>query len=185
MSPDQIKDLANTIIAASESAALSTPHAVAGDVRDDIEIITGAEMDAIEAAAIAGNPLTAISSTVTGTREDVAQAIKSLHHVANEWADAATNGQQWLRNIVDGISTPAEALENMNGNIAHCVSVRDAAMSLSAILSLLNGTGLVQQRACIDGPSVAESDETKSDAERLHGIYDGNGRRRDRGGFCA
>lgn len=74
-------------------------------------------------------------------REAVVLAVKDLHHTANEWADAAINGQQWLRNIVDGISTPAEALENMNSNIAHCVSVRDASMPLSAILSLLSGAG--------------------------------------------
>lgn len=34
-------------------------------------------------------------------------------HIANEWADMATNGVQWLRNIRDGISTPEEALAEM------------------------------------------------------------------------
>jgi hypothetical protein len=39
-------------------------------------------------------------------------------HEANEWADAACNGVQWLRNIRDGISTPQEALNEMELNIA-------------------------------------------------------------------
>jgi hypothetical protein len=48
-------------------------------------------------------------------------------HVANEWADMATSGLQWLRNIKDGISTVDDALENMNACLEHCVSVREAA----------------------------------------------------------
>ncbi|WP_241300822.1 hypothetical protein [Burkholderia cenocepacia] len=39
-------------------------------------------------------------------------------HVANEWADAACNGVQWLKNVRDGISTPADALVEMESNIA-------------------------------------------------------------------
>lgn len=38
-------------------------------------------------------------------------------HQANEWADAATNGLQWLRNIRDGISTVDEAIIEMESNI--------------------------------------------------------------------
>jgi len=38
-------------------------------------------------------------------------------HVSNEWADLATNGIQWLRNIRDGISTPEMALEDMECNL--------------------------------------------------------------------
>ena len=37
-------------------------------------------------------------------------------HIANEWADMATNGVQWLRNIRDGISTPEDALGEMEEN---------------------------------------------------------------------
>lgn len=37
-------------------------------------------------------------------------------HIANEWADMAANGIQWLRNVRDGISTPAQALEEMEAN---------------------------------------------------------------------
>jgi len=50
----------------------------------------------------------------------------ALRHSANEWADMATNGLQWLRNIVDGISDPKEALSNMEDNLKHCQGVNDA-----------------------------------------------------------
>lgn len=49
-----------------------------------------------------------------------------MRHIANEWADMATNGLQWLRNIKDGISTSADALENMEACMAHCRQVNDA-----------------------------------------------------------
>ncbi|UUX38847.1 hypothetical protein NTJ56_08605 [Burkholderia contaminans] len=39
-------------------------------------------------------------------------------HTANEWADAACNAVVWLKNIRDGISTPVEALAEMESNIA-------------------------------------------------------------------
>jgi hypothetical protein len=38
-------------------------------------------------------------------------------HMANEWADMATNGIQWLRNIRDGVSAPAVALAEMEENL--------------------------------------------------------------------
>lgn len=38
-------------------------------------------------------------------------------HIANEWADMATNGIQWLRNVRDGISTPETALKEMESNL--------------------------------------------------------------------
>lgn len=50
----------------------------------------------------------------------------ALRHSANEWADMAINGLQWLRNIVDGASDAKSALENMEGNLAHCRAVNDA-----------------------------------------------------------
>lgn len=53
-------------------------------------------------------------------------AYDQMRHVANEWADMASNGLQWIRNIAEGISTPVEALENMTTNLAHCREVNDA-----------------------------------------------------------
>ena len=39
----------------------------------------------------------------------------------NAWADAVICGLQWMQNIRDGISTPGQAIENMELQIAHCV----------------------------------------------------------------
>ncbi len=55
--------------------------------------------------------------------EHDAREAHRLRHVANEWADAATNGLQWLRNIRDGISTPEDAINRMEDNIRHCREV--------------------------------------------------------------
>lgn len=43
-------------------------------------------------------------------------------HASNEWADSATSGLQWLRNIRDGISTVEAAIANTEGSIAHCIA---------------------------------------------------------------
>jgi len=48
--------------------------------------------------------------------------MKTWQHAANEWADAATNGLQWVRNIRDGISTPEEAIAALQSDIAHAQS---------------------------------------------------------------
>lgn len=58
---------------------------------------------------------------------------EALRHSANEWADMATNGLQWLRNIVDGVSDAKTALANMEGNLAHCRAVNDAPEVQAAI----------------------------------------------------
>ena len=46
-------------------------------------------------------------------------------HIANEWADMATSGLQWLRNIRDGISPVGDALENMESICAHIRALQD------------------------------------------------------------
>ena len=48
--------------------------------------------------------------------------MKTWQHAANEWADAATNGLQWLRNVRDGISTTEEAIKALQSDIAHAQS---------------------------------------------------------------
>jgi len=48
--------------------------------------------------------------------------MKTWQHAANEWADAATNGLQWVRNIRDGISTPEEAIGALQSDIFHARS---------------------------------------------------------------
>ncbi|PPQ35400.1 hypothetical protein SAMN06265338_1242 [Rhodoblastus acidophilus] len=45
-------------------------------------------------------------------------------HAQNEWADAATSGMQWLKNISNGVSTAGEAIENMTSILEHCYSVQ-------------------------------------------------------------
>ncbi|MBH1688944.1 hypothetical protein I5U86_00565 [Stenotrophomonas maltophilia] len=54
-----------------------------------------------------------------------AQAVsQDWHHIANEWADAATNGVQWLRNIRDGASTVADALACMESNVERIQQIK-------------------------------------------------------------
>ena len=50
----------------------------------------------------------------------VERVVSRLQHQANEWADTATNGLQWLRNIKDGISTVDEAIVAMESDIKYC-----------------------------------------------------------------
>lgn len=49
---------------------------------------------------------------------------KHTAHLCNEWADAATNGLQWLKNVRDGASTIDEAIASMISNIEYCRAVR-------------------------------------------------------------
>lgn len=49
---------------------------------------------------------------------------ETTDHIANEWADMATNGIVWLRNIRDGISTPVEALTEMESNLQRIQKLR-------------------------------------------------------------
>ena len=54
------------------------------------------------------------------------QWVPDVAHAANEWADMAANGIQWVRNIAEGISTPEKALANLLENFAHCMEVSSA-----------------------------------------------------------
>lgn len=53
---------------------------------------------------------------------------QALEHEANEWADAACNGVVWLRNIRDGISTPQQALTEMESNLTRIRDEHTAAI---------------------------------------------------------
>ena len=66
---------------------------------------------------------TALSAAQT---EPVGENIKGWMHLANEWADAATNGPQYLKNVRDGICTFDEALLGLKGDIEHCREVSAA-----------------------------------------------------------
>jgi len=56
-----------------------------------------------------------------------------MAHLANEWADVATNSISWLRNIKDGISTVDEAIENTTEGLKHCRDVCEAVRGQVAV----------------------------------------------------
>lgn len=66
---------------------------------------------------------------------------RTWKHAANEWADTAYAGLQWLRNIEDGTTKSVqEARENMESCCHHAKSVADGAMSERApVASELSG----------------------------------------------
>lgn len=71
----------------------------------------------------------------------------ALRHSANEWADMASNGLMWLRNIVDGISDPKKALACMEANLKHCREVDSAPAvqnACSAAIQLAKGASPAQ-----------------------------------------
>lgn len=51
---------------------------------------------------------------------------EAFRHVANEWADMACNGLQWLRNIRDGLSTVDDALAEMEANVKRIRALTEA-----------------------------------------------------------
>ena len=55
--------------------------------------------------------------------------IERWKHVANEWADMATNGYQWLLNIQDGTSKVDDAIANMKECMQHCRETYDKAFA--------------------------------------------------------
>ena len=67
---------------------------------------------------LAVKALAALSAQPAG-----ADAHPTWPHVANEWADMASNGIQWARNIKDGISTPDEAIAGLMTDLKHCQEV--------------------------------------------------------------
>lgn len=58
------------------------------------------------------------------------KAVEAWGHASNEWADSATSGLQWLRNIRDGISTVEAAINNTEGSIKHCMEVTAIAQAV-------------------------------------------------------
>lgn len=54
---------------------------------------------------------------------------QATDHLVNEWADMATNGIQWLRNIRGGISTPVDALAEMEANLKRIQELRAKTMT--------------------------------------------------------
>jgi hypothetical protein len=56
-----------------------------------------------------------------------ASSQETWQHVANEWADMATNAMQGVRNIIDGIAKPEEVIANLNFCYSHCAEVQSRA----------------------------------------------------------
>jgi hypothetical protein len=76
----------------------------------------------------------------------VLSRLKKQGHAGNEWADMATNGMQWVRNIQDGISTPEEAQKGLESDLAHCRAVQAKADAPTMQVDASN-------LAALEGPS--------------------------------
>ncbi len=69
-------------------------------------------------------------------------AVAAWQHSANEWADATANALQWLRNIRVGISTPGQAIADMEAQIEHCRNTDTQARSVTPNASLSGASPL-------------------------------------------
>ncbi|PJK97097.1 hypothetical protein B9Y76_18795 [Stenotrophomonas maltophilia] len=93
-----------------------------------------------------------------------AQAVsQDWQHIANEWADAATNGVQWLRNIRDGASTVADALACMESNVERIQQLKPPAQAVDL--------GQFRPAVCAMG-LYAEEPEDVDEAKRLLALID-------------
>ena len=111
---------------------------------------------------------------------------EAIRHAANEWADMAINGLQWLRNIVEGISDPTVALDSMESNMSHCRQVNDAAFGahvapaaqpVPVVQPLTDEQKIAEfSRPCYQSEDLYEwFDAGVRFAERAHGIGGANG----------
>lgn len=100
----------------------------------------GDTLDIIDAALTAANAVSHLNPETTPvpeggaiTSESAANAVSEqaqgdawkpdFEHLANEWADAATNGPTILDNVRDGIYSFEKAKEMMAADFAHCREV--------------------------------------------------------------
>jgi hypothetical protein len=87
----------------------------------------------------------------------------SEEHIANEWADEATNGLQWLRNVKDGTSNVDEAIAHMERGVARVQALRkrptagDAALREDAKLRIAAGCAAGYLRCEARNDKVSES----------------------------
>lgn len=117
----------------------SEPVGYSGVERTDVDV--GVTRDAVLRWVHADEedePLYSLDQIRAAIRAELARPVEvapvpALRHVANEWADAACNGLQWLRNIEDGISTPDAGIANMLSNIEHCREVESASRAPVAV----------------------------------------------------
>jgi hypothetical protein len=112
------------------------------------------QQQSVKAGLSSGELLALCQSFNPGQDLDLARAVqdavlsrlKKQGHAGNEWADMATNGMQWVRNIQDGISTPEEALKGLESDLAHCRAVQAKADAPTMQVDASN-------LAALEGPS--------------------------------
>lgn len=82
-------------------------------------------------ARVAGERAAYLEGLEEGKKIAARQPVEqNWQHIANEWADAATNGVQWLRNIRDGASTLADALACMESNVERIQQLKPPAQAV-------------------------------------------------------
>lgn len=69
----------------------------------------------------------AYPSDRAATHGHLTTEIERWRHIANEWADTACNGLQWLRNVNEGISTPVEGMTAIHAEIMRNRALKDEA----------------------------------------------------------
>jgi hypothetical protein len=107
---DQLQAMAEARQGSGEPVAWMWQHEETGRVGfvDDWQVQHGWQ---------AGNPrCKIITALVRPSAQQATDAVEQWGHIANEWADMATNGVQWLRNISEGISDADTALKDMESN---------------------------------------------------------------------
>ncbi len=68
--------------------------------------------------------LQAMARKALAEHDASASAQGDWQHIANEWADCATNGVQCLRNVRDGIQTPEECITYLLAEFKHIRSMQ-------------------------------------------------------------
>lgn len=162
--------------AAIEANAEDDPSLFQGCLIDLMEGLGASEDHDLVKARLAKLPLSPVAvnlvhavlvnsiKSITAQAAPAAGAVagpnmEALRHSANEWADMAINGLQWLRNIVAGVSDAKTALENMESNLAHCRAVNDAPEVQAAI-----------RAAAAPTPAAQADSQPAPDLQPLHNL---------------
>jgi hypothetical protein len=116
---------------------------------DDLVYIRSILKQAADMKAAGYNPMPdwaeyALAAYELGKAE---AAGEGWRHAANEWADMATSGIQWIKNLRDKICTHEAALENMEECLAHC---REVSALAAAPLPPRSGEGEPQPSHDVD-----------------------------------
>lgn len=112
-----------------------------------------------------------LAAEPTTPAEAINAVFRAWDHASNEWADMATNGIQWLRNVADGASTPERALESLREQIKHCRAVTQSAREKEAALA--SPPPAAQPEPAPDQAAVAPipSEQQILDAAEVAGLW--------------